>query len=394
MTALVPDSYTISHFTSPEGGKRQANIFLTARVNTNKTFALVGRPRYFEDTVQEWMISKHLGGNGQLFSIRNVATGHFLSRSESSNDASGSSLELSDAQHYWRISCVDMNYSIASGDEEPVALQILPHGNPQNSDDSQIRLVPSSGDAGAQPGASHLWTLIPTFRGVESPEVQPVPKFPPQSSLPIPIIQAPIPSSPQSSPTFSGTFYIKHPSSGLALDLYYSLKADNTPVTLEEANGGPGQVWRIMQKPQTEAGDPRIEEDNQGYHWVQCVASGTYLSGGGFVTGNAEPQDWVVEPIGSSEHPSIRLLAAGTGLALDVADGQVMEGTKVVLARASKAPTQHFFLEKTRVISKQRSSSSFKAFKLLGTRARAPSFVSLKTSSSGASTAGTFFGSP
>ncbi|KAG8916918.1 hypothetical protein FRC00_014251, partial [Tulasnella sp. 408] len=53
MTALVPDSYTISHFTSPEGGKRQANIFLTARVNTNKTFALVGRPRYFEDTVQE-----------------------------------------------------------------------------------------------------------------------------------------------------------------------------------------------------------------------------------------------------------------------------------------------------------------------------------------------------
>ncbi|KAG8893969.1 hypothetical protein FRC00_009751 [Tulasnella sp. 408] len=244
----------------------------------------------------QWMINKHVGGSNHLFSIRNVATGHFLARSESSSDRSDRALELSDAQYYWRISCVDMNYSITSGDEEPVALQVFPRRELQTSGDSQIRLVPYSGDAGPQgpqAGISHLWTLIPTFRGVESPEVQPVPKFPPQSSLPIPIIQAPIPSPPQSSPTFSGTFYIKHPSSGLALDLYYSLKADNTPVTVEEANSGPGQVWRIMRKPQTEDGSPRIEEDNQGYHWVQCVASGTYLSGRGFVSGNAEPQDWV-----------------------------------------------------------------------------------------------------
>lgn len=49
---------------------------------------------------------------------------------------------------------------------------------------------------------------------------------------------------------------------------------------------------------------------------------------------------------------------------------------------------------RTRVISKRRSNSSFKVFKLLGTRARATSTVSLQTSSSGTSTTGTFLGSP
>ncbi|KIO33339.1 hypothetical protein M407DRAFT_17894 [Tulasnella calospora MUT 4182] len=335
MTALVPDSYTISHFTPTQAGNRQANIFLTARANANKTFSLVGRPRYFEDTVQEWMINKHVGGYKQLFSIRNVATGHFLSRSKNSSDGSGPSLELSDVQHYWRMSCVDMSYTITSESEDSETLQVHVPGKPQNSDDSQIHLLPSSVSAGPQPRSFHLWTLIPTFRGIESPEAQPVPKFPSQPLLPIPIIQTPPPPPPQSTPSFSGTFYIKHPSSGLALDLYYSLKADNTPVTLEEANGGPGQVWRIMKKPQTEGEKLRNEEDNQGYYWVQCVSSGTYLSGRGFVTGNAEPQDWVVEAIGDSEYPYIRLLEAGTGLAIDVADGQMIEGTKVRSSGAS-----------------------------------------------------------
>ncbi|KAG9009922.1 hypothetical protein FRB90_008087 [Tulasnella sp. 427] len=401
MTTLVPDSYTISHFTPPEDGPRQANIFLTARANAHGSFALVGRPRYFEDAVQEWMISKHPGGSDQLFSICNLATGHYLSRKVDSG-----LVVLSNAPCYWRLSCVDMNYAISSEGNDSGTLQVSSARTSRSSisgDDHPINLVHPRSNAESQSKSSHLWTLIPTFRLADSPKIHPLPELHPQPRLGIPTIRAPPSPTPTLVHELAGTYCIKHLSSGLAVDLYYSLSLDGTPVALEAPNDGASQVWKVTKKPTPRDLEADDGNQRQTLYWIQCVASGTYLScsdksahgAESLATGNASPSDWVIEPVGSPEHPHYRLLVEGTNLALDISAGQLTDGTKLIVAPASGSLTQHFHLEPTR-----QAFNSILALRAppepptLLDRSRATSTVSLQTSSSGTSTVGTFLSSP
>ncbi|KAG8975734.1 hypothetical protein FRC05_005252 [Tulasnella sp. 425] len=191
-----------------------------------------------------------------------------------------------------------------SGGENAETLQVQFDAQSRKSiskDDLPIRLLSSPVTAQPQSNNFHVWTLVPTFRVMESPVVQPIQRFNPEPPSQIPTIHAPIPPLVLSEPDFSGTFYIKHPSSGFALDLYYSLRVDNTPVTLAEANDGPSQVWKIIKKPRLDSDEPDGEKGKPDHYWVQCVASGTYLSHSElgsegvpkFATGNAEPLDWL-----------------------------------------------------------------------------------------------------